>query len=130
MLTAFPLKFCKDRWISFERIKYSLLPTRARICKHLRSPDFPEIESASLSSLAGRIPWNRFLGSLNVEIFGLCICERYSQTISNLCRAALLRRCELPSISVSAELTRWSLYINHYSHKPCSSLNTVSENQW
>jgi hypothetical protein len=49
---------------------------------------------------------------LNEEITPLLptgIGERYSQTISNLGHAALLRRCELPH-NESAELTRWALY--------------------
>ena len=46
---------------------------------------------------------------LNEEIIPLLptgIGERFSRTISNLGHGALLRRCELPPINESAELTR------------------------
>jgi hypothetical protein len=49
---------------------------------------------------------------LNVEITTLLptgIGERFSQTISNLGHAALLRRCGLPPINESAELSRGAL---------------------
>ncbi len=35
--------------------------------------------------------------------------ERYSQSLSNLCQAALLRWCELRPTSENAELTQWAL---------------------
>jgi hypothetical protein len=41
--------------------------------------------------------------------------EGFSQTISILGHAALLRRCELPAISESAELTQGDLSLIHYS---------------
>jgi hypothetical protein len=44
--------------------------------------------------------------SMNEEIR---IGEQYCQTISNLGHAALLRRCELPPINKSAELTQGAL---------------------
>ncbi len=49
---------------------------------------------------------------LNEEITPLLptgIGERYCQTISNLRHSALLRRCELPPINESAELTQGTL---------------------
>jgi hypothetical protein len=54
-------------------IVYISTESRARICKRLRSP---AVDSASLCSLAELIPWNRFLGSLNVYKFGLSCIER------------------------------------------------------
>ncbi len=53
-----------------------------------------------------------------VPVFPTGIGERYSQTISKLGHAALLRRCELPRsppINESAELTQGSLLLIHYS---------------
>jgi hypothetical protein len=50
---------------------------------------------------------------LNEEITPLLptgIGHRFSQTISNLGHAALLRRCELPPRNESAELTQGALY--------------------
>jgi hypothetical protein len=49
---------------------------------------------------------------LNEEITPLLptgIGERYSQTVSNLGHAALLRRCDLPPVNKSAELTQGAL---------------------
>ncbi len=41
--------------------------------------------------------------------------EQYGQTISKLCQAALLHRCELPLETKMGELTHRSLYLIHYS---------------
>jgi hypothetical protein len=52
---------------------------------------------------------------LNEEITSLLptrIGERYSQTISNLGHVVLLRRCELPPINESAELTQAGPLVN------------------
>ncbi len=54
---------------------------------------------------AGRI----HLNEINFPLLPTGRGERYSQTLSNLCQAELLRRCELLPISESAELTQWSL---------------------
>jgi hypothetical protein len=54
---------------------------------------------------------------LNEEIIPLLptgIGERYSQTISNLGHAALLRRCETPPINEIAELTQVALQLIQY----------------
>ncbi len=58
---------------------------------------------------------------LNEEINPLLstgIGERFSQTISNLGHAALLRRWELPPINESAELTQGALWLILYSEHP------------
>jgi hypothetical protein len=60
---------------------------RARICKRFRSPGMPDfvawsasmskrvvVQAARLHRLAESIPWNRFLGSLNVYKFGHVFC--------------------------------------------------------
>ncbi len=65
---------------------------------------------------------------LNEEItplFPTGIGERFSQTISNLGHAALLRRCKLPPINESAELTRGALQLFLYSEAPTCTLYSV-----
>jgi hypothetical protein len=61
------------KWIIlyFEGLTFNkilMLRNWARICKRLRSPG---IDTGRLHRLAESIPWNRFLGSLNVYKFGL-----------------------------------------------------------
>ncbi len=91
---------------------------------------------ASLNHMMGEVSWDpkrrrswvsyyAILSGVSYSLLPTGIGERYRQTISNLCQAALLRRCEL---HLSAKvlnycITQRSLCSNHY-------LNSLLHYRW